>query len=325
MYSLGKCVVTGAAGFIGSNLCDYLLGRGHEVIGLDNLSTGRREFLKDALKSPKFTLVEVDLFDAVAAERAIRDSRADTLIHLAAHADVRFGCNQPRRDLEQGTIVTLNVLEGVRLGGISTVVLASTGSVYGEPNVFPTPESCPFPVQTSLYGAAKLAAEGLVQAYVSGFGIRAVIYRFVSILGERYSHGHVRDFVAKLLFNPNEIDVLGDGSQTKSYLYVGDCVAGIVEGIERSEDRLSIFNLGTDDYVTVNQSLDLICAELGVVPNRKYSGGSRGWVGDSPFIFLDCAKIRTLGWAPKRSISEGIQATVRYLLENRWLLERGEN
>jgi UDP-glucose 4-epimerase len=243
------------------------------------------------------------------------------VFHLAANADVRHGTEHPDRDLQQNTIGTFNVLEAMRSNGVRRVAFSSTGSIYGEPEIFPTPEDAPFPTQTSLYGASKLAGEALVQAYCEGFGFQGYIFRFVSILGDRYSHGHVFDFYKRLRENPHELRVLGNGEQRKSYLSVQDCVDAIFTALERANDRVNIFNLGTDEYCHVRESIGWISTELGLAPKLAYTGGERGWIGDSPFIFLDCRKIRALGWAPKLSIREGILSTLRYLQENTWLLE----
>ncbi len=314
-------LVTGAAGFIGSNLVDRLLAEGHLVFGVDNFSTGQRRFLEDALKNPRFKLYERDLLDP----RALSDAlipEVDTVFHLAANADVRDGLKHPRKDLEQNTIVTWNVLEATRLAGVKKFAFSSTGSVYGEAPVIPTPESAPFPIQTSLYGASKLAGEGLICAYAEGYGMRATIYRFVSILGERYTHGHVFDFVRNLEKDPEVLPVLGNGKQKKSYLYVSDCVNAILH-TARLENRkpIEIYNLGTDEYVEVNDSIAVICGALGVNPKRQYSGGDRGWVGDNPFIFLDCSKLKSTGWKAEKSIREGVRLTVRYLKENPWIFK----
>ena len=246
---------------------------------------------------------------------------SDFVFHLAANADVRFGTEHPRKDLEQNTIATFNVLEAMRANGIRRIAFASTGSIYGEPQVFPTPETAPFPVQTSLYGASKLACEGLIQAYCEGFGFQGYIFRFVSILGERYSHGHVFDFYRSLRANPKELRVLGNGRQRKSYLYVQDCIDAMLTAIEKSQDKVNVFNLGTDEYCEVNDSIGWITGHLRIDPVRIYTGGERGWIGDSPFIFLDTTKIRSLGWAPKLSIREGIIRTLDYLTANPWLMD----
>jgi UDP-glucose 4-epimerase len=309
-------LVTGAAGFIGSNLVDRLLEAGHSVIGVDNFSTGREEFLRPASSHGSFRLESLDL---------LHDSLLpflhdiDTVIHFAANADVRFGPEHPTKDLEQNTIVTSNVLEAVRRSGVQRIAFASTGSVYGVCSVIPTPEDAPFPVQTSLYGASKLAAEGMICAYAEAFNITAYIFRFVSILGERYTHGHVYDFYRQILDHPEVVDILGDGSQRKSYLYVHDCVDAIFCALQEAGSRINIFNLGTDEYCNVGQSLSWICEHLQVNPRRVYSGGNQGWVGDNPFIFLDCSRIRSLGWQPKLTIREGIIRTLKFLIANPWV------
>jgi UDP-glucose 4-epimerase len=311
--------ITGCAGFIGSNLVDCLLADGHTVTGYDNFSTGQERFITAALQSPGFTLVRGDTLDLPALTKGMEG--AEFVFHLAANADVRFGTERPRKDLEQNTIATFNVLEAMRANGIQRIAFSSTGSIYGETQVFPTPEDAPFPIQTSLYGASKLAGEGLIQAYCEGYGFQGYIFRFVSILGERYSHGHVFDFYKKLLDNPNALSILGNGHQRKSYLYVQDCIDAILHVIENAHEKVNIYNLGTDEYCEVNDSVGWICEHLRLDPRRIYSGGERGWIGDNPFIFLDTAKIRALGWKPKLTIRDGIIRTLEYLKSNQWLLE----
>lgn len=312
--------ITGGAGFIGSNLVDRLLAAGHTVTAYDNFSTGQLRFLEAAVQHPAFRLVEGDLMDLPRLTEAIAGH--DVVFHLAANADVRFGTQHPRKDLEQNTIATFNVLEAMRANGVRRVAFSSTGSIYGEPEIFPTPENAPFPIQTSLYGASKLACEGLLQAYAAGFDFQVYIFRFVSILGERYTHGHVFDFYKKLLADPGYIEVLGNGRQRKSYLYVQDCIDAMLMVMEHVHDPVNIYNLGTDEYCTVDDSLDWICEHLGVNPERRYTGGERGWIGDSPFIFLDTTKVRSLGWQPKLTIRMGVIRTLEYLQANHWVLER---
>jgi UDP-glucose 4-epimerase len=315
-----RVFVTGAAGFIGSTLIDRLLAKGDQVVGFDNFSTGHEQFLQDARKRPAFNLVVGDAREQDALTNAMQG--ADCVFHVAANADVRFGTSHPGRDLEQNTIVTFNVLEAMRGNGVKRIAFSSTGSVYGEPDVHPTPEIAPFPTQTSLYGASKLACEGLIQAYCEGFGFQGYIFRFVSILGERYSHGHVFDFYQRLRANPGELRVLGNGRQRKSYLYVQDCIDAMLTAIDKAHDKVNIFNLGTAEYCQVNDSIDWITSHLGLDPVRTYTGGERGWIGDSPFIFLDTAKIRSLGWKPKLSIRDGIIRTLDYLKANPWLMDQ---
>src|SRR4051812_15569763 len=268
-----QAFVTGAAGFIGSSLIDRLLAAGHSVVGYDNFSTGQRRFLEGASASPRFELVEADLL----GDNVLRSSMAgcEIVFHLAANADVRFGTHHPFRDLEQNTIATYNLLEAMRANGIKRIAFSSTGSVYGDTTLFPTPENAPFPVQTSLYGNSKVAAEGLISSYCEGFGFQGFIFRFVSILGERYTHGHVFDFYQKLLVDPSKLEVLGNGKQRKSYLYIHDCIDAIMIAIERATDRVNIFNLGQDEYCEVNQSIGWICDRLQLKPRLEYTGGER--------------------------------------------------
>lgn len=314
-----RCLVTGAAGFIGSNLVDCLLSCGHSVVGFDNFSTGTQQFVERARLEPRFRMVE----DDVLTSGSLKDicQGVDVVFHLAANADIRDGLKHPERDLQQNTIATFKVLEAMRATGVKKIVFSSTGSIYGEASVIPTPEDTPFPVQTSLYGASKAAGEGLIAAYCEGFGFQSWIFRFVSILGERYTHGHVFDFYKKLRNDPSRLVVLGNGKQRKSYLYVHDCIDAMLLAMEKASDKVNIFNLGVDGYCAVNDSIGWICEELGVEPKLDYSGGDRGWIGDNPFIFLDTKKIQSLGWKPTHSIRDGVIKTVQYLRANEWVFD----
>jgi len=319
-----KVFITGCAGFIGSTLTDRLLADGVSVVGWDNLSTGQERFLEGAGTSASFTFVKGDNLDLPALTKAM--SGCDFVFHLAANADVRFGTNHTRRDLEQNTIATYNVLEAMRLSGIKRIAFSSTGSTYGEARVIPTPEDAPFPIQTSLYGASKVAGEGLIAAFGEGFGFECYIFRFVSILGERYTHGHIFDFYKQLTEHPEFLKVLGDGSQRKSYLYVQDCVDAILHvtraGTAReAPHRTQIYNLGTTKYVQVNDSIGYICGALGIKPRFEYTGGNKGWIGDNPFILLDTKKIQATGWKPKLTIEQGIIKTLTWLQANRWVYD----
>ena len=308
-----KALVTGCAGFVGSTVVDRLLKDGHDVVGFDNFSTGREAFLAGANASKSFELVRGDVLDAAAIEAAA--AGCDTVFHMAANADVRFGTDHPTRDFEQNARGTLNVLEAMRKAGVERIAFASTGSIYGDAEVIPTPEDAPTPIQTSLYGASKMAAEQVIEAYSNGFGMRVFIFRFVSLLGERYTHGHVIDFFRQLAAHPESLHILGDGNQKKSYLYVGDCVEAMMHVMATSKDRVNVYNLGSAEYCRTIDSAGWIAAEMGVEPHFTFGGGNNGWIGDNPFLFLDTKKILSTGWKPTLTIREAVEATVRHLRE----------
>ena len=319
-----KIFVTGAAGFIGSSLVDRLLLLGKIVVGWDNFSTGLEKFIEGAQQSPNFKLVRGDNLDLPALTQAM--AGCDTVFHLAANADVRFGLNHPRKDLEQNTIATFNVLEAMRANGIKRIAFSSTGSVYGEAEIIPTPENAPFPIQTSLYAASKVAGEGLIHSYCEGFKFEGYIFRFVSILGERYTHGHIFDFYKQLLDHPDHLKVLGDGTQRKSYLYVQDCLSAMLHVMDaglalKTKHNVEVFNLGTPEYVQVKNSIGYICQHLGLQPRLEYSGGERGWVGDNPFIFLETKKVQATGWKTELTIQQGVILTLQWLQQNKWVYE----
>ncbi len=312
-----RAFITGGAGFIASHLVDYLLSLGTTVVIYDNLSTGRKEFLPAAGGS--LTIIEGDVLELPKLQQAM--AGCDFVFHFQANADVRGGRDNTRVDLEQNTIATWNVLEAMRLNGVKAVAFASSSAVYGEPDVFPTPENFA-PLQTSLYGASKYAGEAMIQAYCEYFGMRCFIYRFVSWVGERYSHGIVFDLMKKLRNDRKRLPLLGDGTQKKSYLYVKDGVRGIMLGIEKAPVQKNIYNLGHDYFITVNEVVRVILDELGMTEVvLEYAGGQRGWVGDSPLVHLDTAKLKAMGWQPQISIEEGIRRTARFLLENPFLLD----
>lgn len=311
-----RACITGGAGFIGSNLADRLCAQGVEVVIVDDFRTGRREFVADVLSAGRARLVEGDVLDPAVLEDALEG--CDWVFHLQANADVRRGLEHPRRDLEQNTIATANVLEAMRVRKVRRIAFASTGSVYGEPDVFPTPEDAPFPTQTSLYGASKLAGEGLIAAYAAGYGFTGLICRFVSILGERYSHGHVFDFYRSLKRDPARLRVLGDGRQEKSYLYVQDCLSAILMAAARhhEEPGAHIYNLGTEETMLVDDSVRVIAEHLSLAPEVEHTGSPRGWTGDSPLIQLDVGRIRSLGWRPRLTIRQALARTLEWLDAN---------
>ena len=317
--TLKRVIVTGAAGFIGSTLVDSLLFNGIEVLGIDNFSTGRREFLYEAMANPKFELLEEDLF--LSDNLSKKFNGVDLVFHLAANADVRFGPENPTKDLEQNTIVTHRVLEAARIAGVKKFVFSSTGSVYGESKIIPTPEDGPFPIQTSLYGASKLACEGMITAYAESFGMQVWIFRFVSILGPRYTHGHVYDFYKQLAVHPGSLIVLGNGHQKKSYLHVTDCISAMQIALKSGSKSVNIFNLGIDDHCEVRDSVKWITSELDLKPEITFGTGDKGWIGDNPLIHLDTRAIQNLGWQPKFNIESSIRDTVQFLHKHQDLFE----
>lgn len=314
-----KALVTGGAGFIGSNVVDELIRRDWQVVIYDNLTTGFRRHLEGALSSGKAELVEGDILDSGALTEAMKG--ASTVFHFAANADVRGGRDNTHIDMEQNVVGTQRVLEAMRSAGAKTIVFTSSATVYGEPEVFPTPEAYA-PLQTSVYGASKLAAEAYIQAYGEYFDIRSFCFRFVSWIGERYSHGVVYDFAQKLLADPKRLEILGDGNQRKSYLHVADGVKGIFLALDKMTDMKNVVNLGHEEYVNVVEVADVICREMGLSEvEYNFTGGIRGWLGDSPLVHLDISKLKRLGFQPSIRIKEGIRRTARYLLDNQWILE----
>jgi UDP-glucose 4-epimerase len=313
-----RACITGGAGFIGSNLADRLIARGVEVVIVDDFSTGRREFVAEVGRLVGVRVVDGDVFDTKTLELALEG--CEWVFHLQANADVRRGLDHPRHDLAQNTIATSNVLEAMRALDIKQILFASTGSVYGEPEVFPTPEDAPFPVQTSLYAASKLACEALISAYAAGYGFTGVICRFVSVLGERYTHGHLFDFYRALKRDPTRLCVLGDGRQEKSYMYVQDCISAMLIAAEHhaGDPGAHIYNLGTDETLLVDDSVAILAEHLSLSPEIEHTGGRRGWVGDSPLIRLDTARIRSLGWQPQLSIGEALVHTLEWFDANEY-------
>lgn len=314
-----KTLVTGGAGFIGSHIVDELVRRNNQVIVYDNLSTGFIKHLQPLIDKESIKFVTGDILDQDKLNEAMVG--VQRVFHLAANADVRGGRANTQVDLEQNIIGTHRVLEVMKLNEVKEIVFTSSATVYGEPDVFPTPESYA-PLQTSVYGASKLAAEAMIQAYGEYFGIKSFSFRFVSWIGERYSHGVIFDFIKKLQKNPRKLQILGDGAQRKSYLHVEDGVDAIFKALSNMQDLKNIVNLGHSGYLNVIKLADIVVEEMGLTGvEYEYTGGARGWLGDSPFVHLDISKIRKAGFEPKVSIEEGVRRTVRYLLKNQWLLE----
>lgn len=314
--------MTGGGGFIGSHIVDRLAQSDASVNIYDNFSTGREQFISHHAGNPAVRIVRADVLDRERLNKEM--AGCDIVFHFQANADVRGGTTRTQIDLQQNTIATWNVLEAMRINGIKQIVFASSATVYGEPDIFPTPESYA-PLQTSLYGASKLSCEAMIQAYSEYFGIACYIFRFVSWIGERYSHGVIFDFMKKLGESPHALEILGDGKQRKSYLDVVDGVDGIFYALEHAKERKNVFNLGHDAFMNVLDLADIIVDELGLRGVRYLTtGGERGWLGDSPFVHLDTTKLKALGWRPRVSIEQGIRNTVRYLQAHPQLLERSK-
>jgi UDP-glucose 4-epimerase len=311
--------VTGCCGFIGSNLVDRLLDSGYYVIGIDNLSTGKIEFIEKAMKNSNFEFNQLDLLTTSDLPSLIKTS--EYIFHFAANADIRFGSEHTRKDLEQNTIVTFNVLEAMRKSGVNKIVFSSSGAIYGDSSVIPTPENAPLPIQTSFYGASKLASEGLITAFCENFAMQSWIFRFVSIVGPRYTHGHIFDFYNQLMKSPHRLKVLGNGKQKKSFLHVIDCISGILLGVEKLDKNINIINLGFDGFCTIEDSVKEIIQNLGLNPMIEYGIENKGWIGDNPYVHLDVSKVKNLGWEPSKSIQMGISDTVGFLKQNKWLLK----
>lgn len=313
-----RAFITGGAGFIGSNLADRLLKLGHEVVVYDNFSTGQQKFIEHNLKNQNYQLIEADILDAAYLTKSMRD--CDFVFHFQANADVRGGIKNTRIDLEQNTIGTHNVLEAMKINDIKNLAFASSATIYGETDQIPTPENIS-PLQTSLYGASKYAAEAMIQAYCEYFEMKSWIFRFVSFMGPRYSHGVIFDFMKKLKKDPTTLHILGDGNQKKSYLHVADGVSAILTAIEKSQEKTNIFNLGNSEWINVIDLANIVCKTM-ELNDVKYTfeGGMRGWKGDTPFVHLDIKKIQSLGWKPEHSIESTITDTVIYLKQNEDLL-----
>lgn len=307
-----NCFVSGGAGFIGSNLVDRLTELGNQVTVYDNFSTGKINNLEKATLTGRVNIVQGDLLDLDKLEFALPEN-TDIVFHMAANADVRFGTEDCFRDFNQNVKATLNLLDCMKSKKIRKIVFASTGSVYGEANIVPTPENYEIPQQTSLYAASKFSAEAFIHAFCEAFDMQCWVYRFVSVLGPRYSHGHVYDFIEQLKRDPARLTILGDGNQTKSYMHVNDCVDGILLGLAKSNLPVNTLNLGLDDVCTVSESVSRICKFLNLSPKLIYMGGSKGWVGDNPLIHLDVTRIKKMGWKPKFDLMSSIDDTCLFL------------
>ena len=297
-------VVTGGAGFIGSHVVDRLVNL-DEIIVIDNFSSGKEEYINEGAE-----VVRADL-SSDEIESYLR--KADEVWHIAANPDVRVGAENPDEIYVNNILATYRLLEAMRKGGVGRIVFTSTSTVYGEAEVIPTPEDYPaHPI--SLYGASKLACEALIESYCHTFDMQAWIYRFANVIGKRSTHGVIYDFIMKLRKNPNELEILGNGEQNKSYIYISDCVDAMFAGL-KADEKVNVFNIGSEDQVKVRRIAEIVCEEMGVKPAFKFTGGDRGWKGDVPVMLLSIEKLKSLGWRPKYSSEEAVRMAVRDLLE----------
>jgi UDP-glucose 4-epimerase len=313
-----RIIVTGVAGFIASNLIPRLLLDGHSVLGVDNLFLGKRQYVEPFLERPAFDFREQDLLDLDATVDLFRAFAPELVWHLAANSDISYGTRYTDFDLKGGTLVTYNVLEAMRLAGTRQIIFSSSGAIYGEPRTMPTPEDYGPLLPISLYAASKLACEALITAYSHNYEIQAWIYRFGNIVGPNPTHGAIYDFVRKLQADASHLPVLGDGNQSKPYVYVDDCLDGMLHGYRTASERVNYFNLATQGHSSVRYIAEQTLRAMGLeqVPIR-YAGGARGWPGDVPVVLLDGRKMARLGWEPKltsdRAVDQAVADTVRQL------------
>ena len=308
-----KVLVTGGAGFIGSHLIDALLSKGNEVVCLDNFSSGRREFIEHNMD--RIEVVEGDLLRRKDIEKAI--DGCDAVFHLAANPDVRSGAMDTKTHFDNNILATYNLLEEMREKGIKKIAFTSSSTVYGEASIIPTPENYGPLVPISLYGASKLASEALISSYCHTFDMETMIYRFANVVGPRSTHGVIYDFIKKLKASPQQLEILGDGTQKKSYLYIDDCIDAMLFGFERAKEKVEIYNIGSEDWTDVRTIADIVSKEMGLKPEYKFTGGidGRGWKGDVKFMRLDISKLESMGWKPRYTSDEAIRMTARWLID----------
>ncbi|WP_258085049.1 NAD-dependent epimerase/dehydratase family protein [Thermococcus thermotolerans] len=313
-----KVLVTGGAGFIGSHLVDALMERGYDVRVLDDLSAGSLDNIKGWLNHERFEFIEGDMRDPETVKNAL--DGVDVVFHLAANPEVRIGSQSPELLYETNVLITYNLLNAVRDSSVRYIIFTSSSTVYGEAEVIPTPEDYAPLEPISVYGGVKLAAEAIISGYAHTFGFKALIFRLANIIGERSNHGVIYDFINKLRRNPEELEILGDGTQRKSYLHVSDTVEGmlhIFEAFKKENKRVDFYNLGNDDWITVKEIAEIVSEEMQLKPAFKFTGGvdgGRGWKGDVKFMRLSIEKAKKTGWKPKLSSYEAVRRTVRELL-----------
>ncbi|RNI15770.1 NAD-dependent epimerase/dehydratase family protein [Methanohalophilus sp. RSK] len=306
-------LVTGGAGFIGSHIVDKLIDSGKQVIVFDNLSSGNIKFIENYFDEPNFTFINGDLLNINELKEACKD--VNFIYHVAANPDVKLGASDTRIHFDQNIAATYNLLEAMRINNVKNIAFTSTSTVYGEAKEIPTPENYGPLIPISLYGASKLACEALITSYSHTFDMKSWIFRFANIIGKRSNHGIIFDFIEKLRNDPNQLEILGDGQQAKSYLHVKDCVDGIFFAISNSSDSVNIFNIGSKDTIKATQIGEIVAEEMKLKNIEfSYTGGKRGWKGDVPRMALSIEKLRSLGWNPTYSSEESVKETVRSIM-----------
>ncbi len=318
MNAQTKCLVSGAAGFIGSHLVDQLLARGATVLGFDNMKLGRRENLAQALANPRFTFAELDANDVAGVGRLVgehsKDRPFDVAWHMAANSDIRAGVADPEVDLSCTFLTTHNLLKVMRAHGIPQLAFASTSAIYGVlPGLMREDAGPLFPI--SNYGAMKLASEAAISAALEAYLKRVWIFRFPNVVGNRSTHGVIYDFAQKLKRNPAELEVLGDGSQEKPYFHVSDLLEAMLFITDRATDRLNCFNIGTaETATTVRYIAETVVKRQAPAAQIRYTGGNRGWVGDVPKFNYSIEKLQSLGWSPRLTSSEAVDRAVEEIV-----------
>lgn len=312
-----RYLVTGGAGFIGSHMVDRLMADKEQVIVYDNLSTGDNLYIKDHLTKSNFKLIKADLLDINSLKKAL--NKVDFVFHLAAHADVKAGVFNHQIDYVQNLQATFNLLEAMYQQNVKRIAFSSTSVVYGDAKLRPTPEDYPL-YPTSLYAASKVACEAYIQAYANYYNWQAYIFRFIPFMGERYHHGIIYDLTKKILSKPNHLEIFSDGTPKKSFIYVKDAVDGIFTVLAKAKDKINIYNIASDQIITIDQIVNAILEALNSNLPKKYLGGDRGWKGDDKYIHLDSSKLKRLGWKPEVDYKQGIKLTINYLLSHPELL-----